>query len=275
MKTWFITGTSSGLGRVLTEQLIDRGDRVAATLRRPEALDDLRAAAGDRLWTAELDVTRPADVRSVVDRAFAHFGTVDVVVSNAGYALYAAIEEPTREQIRRVLDTDLVGSIDVIRAALPHLRAQGNGRILQVSSAGGQVTYPGFGFYHAAKWGIEGFCETLAAEVAQFGIGVTIVEPGATPTGFTAAKDVAPNMPEYDTGQFGEARRLQSTGLFRGPNDAVAIVQAMIASADGPQAPLRLPLGVDTYEALHAAYGQRLELLEATRDLALSVAAGR
>lgn len=274
MKTWFITGTSSGFGRILTEELLGRGDRVAATLRRPEALDDLRETGGDRLWVAELDVTQPADVQRVVDQAFAHFATIDVVVNNAGYGLFAAIEEPTREQIRRVLDANLVGSIDVTRAALPHLRAQGGGRILQVSTADGQTAYPGFGFYHAAKWGIEGFCETLAAEVAQFGIGVTIVEPGATPTGFGAAKDSAPTMPEYDTGAFGEGRRAVNAGLFPSPSDPAAIVRAMIASADGPEAPLRLPLGADTYRDVHAAYLRRLELLEASRDLALSVTAG-
>jgi NAD(P)-dependent dehydrogenase (short-subunit alcohol dehydrogenase family) len=272
MKTWLITGTSSGFGRILTEELLIRGDRVAATLRRPEALDDLLSTGGDRLWVAELDVTQPASVQRVVDEAFGYFGTIDVVVNNAGYALFAAIEEPTREQIRKVLDTNLVGPIDVIRAALPHLRAQAGGRILQVSSAGGQIAYPGFGYYHGAKWGVEGFCETLAAEVAQFGIGVTIVEPGATPTGFSAAKDSAPAMPEYDTGAFGEARRIMAAGSFRGPNDALAIVRAMIASADDPGAPLRLPLGTDTYSHVHAAYLQRLELLEASQDLALSVA---
>ena len=274
MKTWFITGTSSGFGRILTEQLLDRGDRVAATLRRPEALDDLRATAGDRLWVAALDVTRPDDVRRVVDEAFAHFDTVDVVVNNAGYGLFAAIEEPTREQIRRVLDVNLIGSIDVIRAALPHLRAQGGGRILQVSSAGGQTVYPGFGYYHAAKWGIEGFCETLALEVAQFGIDVTIVEPGATPTAFTDGKDTAPGMSEYDAGAFGDLRRSIASGTFTGPNDAALVVQAMIAGVDRAEAPLRLPLGIDTYADVHAAYLRRLELLEKSRDVAVSVARG-
>lgn len=275
MKTWFITGTSSGFGRILTEELLERGDRVAATLRRPRELDGLRAGGGDRLWTAELDVTQPDDVRRVVDEAFAHFGTVDVIVNNAGYGLFSAIEEPTREQISRVLDVNLLGSIDVIRAALPHLRTRGRGRILQVSSAGGQTTYPGFGFYHAAKWGIEAICETLAAEVAQFGIEVTIVEPGMTPTGFSAAKDTAPAMPEYDTGAFGDGRRAIAAGLIRGQNDPVAIVRAMIASADGAEAPLRLPLGADTYRDVRAAYMRRLELLDASRDLALSVTESR
>jgi NAD(P)-dependent dehydrogenase (short-subunit alcohol dehydrogenase family) len=271
MKTWLITGTSSGFGRILTELLLDRGDRVAATLRRPDALDDLRTKAGDRLWVTTLDVTRPDDVRERVDEAFARFGTVDVIVNNAGYGLFAAVEEATREQIQRVIDTNLLGSIDVIRAALPHLRAQGHGRILQVSSAGGQTTYPNFSYYHAAKWGIEGFCETVAAEVAPFGIGVTIVEPGATPTGFGAGMDTAPIMTEYDATPAGDIRRAIMDGSFALNNDPEAIVRAMIASADGPDAPLRLPLGEDTYRDVRASYVKRLELLDASRETALSV----
>ena len=272
MKTWFITGTSSGFGRILTEQLLERGDRVAATLRRPEAVDDLRAAAGDRLWVAGLDVTRPADVQRVVDEAFTRLGRIDVVVNNAGHGLLAGIEEASREQVERVVDTNLIGSIDVVRAALPHLRAQGGGRILQVSSAGGQTTYPGFSYHHAAKWGVEGFCETLAAEVAPFGIGVTIVEPGATPTGFGAAVDSAPVMAEYDRGPVGFVRRAIADGSLPLTNDPLAIARAMIDSADGETAPLRLPLGDDTYRDVRASYVRRLELLDASRDLALSVA---
>jgi NAD(P)-dependent dehydrogenase (short-subunit alcohol dehydrogenase family) len=190
--TWFITGTSSGFGRLLAEQLLARGDRVAATLRRPEALKDLHAEHGDRLWLARLDVTDTEQVHRVVTDAFEALGTIDVVISNAGYGVFASVEEADDEQIRRVIDTNLLGSIHVIRAALPHLRSQGHGRILQVSSAGGQATYPNFSYYHASKWGIEGFCETVAREVAPFGIGLTIVEPGATPTGFGGALDTAP-----------------------------------------------------------------------------------
>ena len=271
MTTWFITGTSSGFGRLLTEQLLARGDRVAATLRRPEALDDLRAEAGDRLWTAALDVTRPDEVGRVVDEAFAHFGVIDRVVNNAGYGLFGAVEEPSREQIARVIDTNLTGSIDVIRAALPHLRRQGHGRILQVSSAGGQTTYPGFGYYHAAKWGIEGFCETLAKEVAPFGIGVTIVEPGATSTGFGAGLDQAAPMPEYEAGTVGATRRAILEGSLPLANDPVGIAAAMIASSDAEPAPLRLPLGGDTYRDVRASYVERLDLLDASKDVALSV----
>lgn len=183
---WFITGASSGFGRVLTEKLLARGDRVAATVRRPDALDDLRAEYGERLWTATLDLTEMAAVRQTVDRAFSELGRIDVVVSNAGYGLFGAAEEVTDEQVRHQIDTNLVGSIALIRAALPHLRAQGGGRILQVSSEGGQVTYPAFSLYHATKWGIEGFVDAVAKEVAPFGIAFTLVEPGPAGTNFGA-----------------------------------------------------------------------------------------
>ncbi|MBM9508157.1 SDR family oxidoreductase [Actinacidiphila acididurans] len=269
--TWFITGTSSGFGRLLTERLLARGDRVAATLRRTEALDDLCAEYGDRLRVARLDVTDTRQVREVVDDAFTALGTIDVIVNNAGYGVFAALEEATDEQIRRVVDTNLLGSIDVIRAALPHLRAQGHGRILQVSTAGGQTTYPNFGYYHASKWGIEGFCETVAREIAPFGIGLTIVEPGATPTGFGGALDTAPAMPEYDSTPAGEVRRAIADGSFVLPNDPGRIADAMIDLVDTGATPLRLPLGSDTYHDVRASLVARLEEHEAHRDVALSV----
>ena len=269
MKTWFITGTSSGFGRLLTEQLLARGDRVAATLRRPEALDDLRGR--DRLWTAQLDVTDRAQVHHVVSEAFRALGTIDVVVNNAGYGVFASAEEATDEQIRRVIDTNLLGSIDVIRAALPHLRAQGHGRILQVSTAGGQTTYPNFGYYHASKWGIEGYCETVAQEIAPFGIGLTIVEPGATPTGFGSALDAAPVMPEYEETPAGDVRRAVASGKFALPSDPEKVTQAMIDMIEDGTVPLRLPLGSDTYEHIRAALVARLAEHDAHYDVAVSV----
>ncbi|MDO9407020.1 SDR family oxidoreductase [Patulibacter sp.] len=271
-KTWFITGTSSGLGRGLVERALERGDRVAATLRRTDALDDLRATYGDRLWTARLDVTDAAAVRSTVDAAAADLGRLDVVVSNAGYGLFGAVEEATDEQVRRQIETNLLGSAWVIRAALPHLRAQGGGRILQVSSAGGQTTYPNFGLYHASKWGIEGLAETLAQEVAPLGIGVTIVEPGATPTEFGAGLDRATVSEAYDRTPAGDVRRAVADGSFEQPGDAEKVVAAIIASVDDAAAPLRLPLGPDTYADVRASLVARLEALDAARDVALSVA---
>ena len=271
-KTWFITGTSSGFGLLLTRRLLERGDRVAATLRRPEALDELCAEHGDRLWVRRMDVTDTAEVRTVVDAAFADLGTVDVVVNNAGYAVFAAVEEATDEQIRQVVDTDLIGSISVVRAALPHLRAQGHGRILQISTAGGQTTYPNFGYYHAAKWGVEGFCQTVAQEIAPFGIGLTIVEPGASPTGFGAALATAPIMPEYDAGPAGDVRRAIASGAFPLVNDPEKIAAAIVDLVDSGEVPLRLPLGPDTYEDVRASLVARLAEHDAHREIALSVA---
>ena len=197
-KTWFVTGTSTGFGRALTEKLLARGDRVAATLRKPDALDDLHERYGERLWIAVLDVTDTPAVHDVVNRAFAGLGRIDVVVNNAGYGLFGAAEEVSDAQIRHQVETNLIGSIQVVRAALPHLRAQGGGRILQVSSTGGQYSFPGFGLYHATKWGIEGFIEALAKEVEPFGIACTIVEPGAAATAFGASMISPPQMPVYE-----------------------------------------------------------------------------
>ncbi|RAS65902.1 short-subunit dehydrogenase [Lentzea atacamensis] len=266
--TWFITGTSSGLGRLLTEKALARGDRVAATLRRPEVLDDLRS---DRLWATRLDVTDTGQVRRVVDEAFAALGTIDVIVNNAGFGVFAAVEEATDEQIRQVIDTNLLGSIHVIRAALPHLRAQGHGRILQVSTAGGQTTYPNFSYYHASKWGVEGFCETVAREIEPFGIGLTIVEPGAAPTGFGDSLATAPITPEYDAGPAGDTRRALADGTFPLVNDPEKIADAMIDLVDRGATPLRLPLGLDTYQDVRASLVARLAEHDAHREAALSV----
>lgn len=273
MQTWFITGTSSGFGRKLTEKLLERGDRVAATVRQPSELDELKRQYGDRLWVAQLDLTEPAAIRRVVDAAFAELGPIVVVVSNAGYGLFGAAEEVTDEQLQQQIDTNLLGSIHLIRAALPHLRAQGGGRLLQLSSAGGQTTYPNFSLYHASKWGIEGFAETVAKEVAPFNIGVTIVEPGATPTGFGSKGLVhAPAMAVYDNTPAGDVRRGLFNGSFPVPGDADKVVQAILTSADQHPAPLRLALGPDTYNDVRAELVARLAALDAQKDVALAAA---
>jgi NAD(P)-dependent dehydrogenase (short-subunit alcohol dehydrogenase family) len=271
VSTWFITGSSSGFGRLLTEQLLARGDRVAATARHPEAVADLGEEHGDRLWTGRLDVTDAGQAREVMADAFAALGTIDVVVSNAGYGALGAVEELADEQLRRVIDTNLLGSINVIRAALPLLRKQRHGRILQVSAAGGQTAYPFFGAYIASKWGIEGFCETVAREVAPFGVGVTIVEPGATPTGFGAAVDIAPALDDYAGTPAGEVRQAITGGQFTFPNDAAKIAAAMISLVDSGATPLRLTLGSDAYDDVHASLSARLAELERQHDVAFSV----
>lgn len=269
-KTWFITGTSSGFGKIMTEKLLARGDRVAATLRKVEVLDDLKARYGDRLWIAALDVTDTKAVHAVIDRAFAELGRIDFVVSNAAYALFGAGEEVTDEQIRQQIDTNLIGSISVIRACLPHLRAQGGGRVLQVSSEGGQIAYPNFGLYHATKWGIEGFVEAIAQEVAPFGIEFTLAEPGPASTGFRSGLVSPPPMAVYDDTPAGEVRAAVNSGSFVLTGDPVKMVQAMIDSTEHSPAPLRLAMGSSTYASIRKALLSRLAVLEAQKDIALS-----
>lgn len=269
-RTWFITGTSSGFGRILTEQLLGRGERVAATVRRVDALDDLQARYGDRLWVTPLDVTDAVAVRRVIDRAFADLGRIAVVVNNAGYGLFGAGEEVSDEQIRQQIDTNLIGSIQVIRAALPHLRAQGGGRILQVASEGGQIAYPNFSVYHATKWGIEGFVEAVAQEVAPFQIAFTIVEPGPTATGFGASLVSPPPLAVYDETPAGEMRRAVANRTLALTGDPLKMARAMIACVDRTPAPRRLTLGSAAYTGIRAALEGRLAALEADMDIALS-----
>ena len=267
--TWLITGASSGFGRLLTERLLARGDRVAATLRRMDALDDLRAEAGDRLLELELDVTDTPAVRRVVDQAFADLGRIDVVVSNAGYGLFGAAEELGDAEIRRQLDTNLLGSIQLIRAALPHLRAQGGGRVLQVSSEGGQIAYPNFSLYHATKWGIEGFVEAVALETAPFGVEFTLVEPGPTRTGFGDGLSVAPALAAYRHTPAGEMRHARDTGASAWVFDEPGwMVDAMIASATQSPAPRRLTLGAGSYHRVRQGLTERLAALEAQKVVA-------
>lgn len=271
MSTWLITGTSSGFGRLLAETVLERGGSVVGTSRTLDRLRDLQDRFGERFLPCELDVTDPDAVRRVVDSAFSDSRRIDVLVNNAGVGVFASVEETTEQQLTEVVETNLLGSIRVIRAALPHLRAQRGGRILQIASSGGSTTYPNFSSYHASKWGIEGYCETLAAEVAPFGIAVTIVEPGATPTGFGESMLRAPAMPEYDQTPAGEMRRQLAEPGNELPNDPAKIVDAITDLVDSDRTPLRLPLGPDAYADIRASLLARLELHEASREIALSV----
>jgi NAD(P)-dependent dehydrogenase (short-subunit alcohol dehydrogenase family) len=270
MKTWFITGTSSGFGRILTQKLLLRGDRVAATLRKPEALNDLKAQYADHLWIAPLDVTDTAAIYQTVARAFTDLGHIDVVVNNAAYALFGAAEEASEEQIRHQIDTNVMGSIGVIRAALPHLRAQGGGRILQISSEGGQIAYPNFSYYHTTKWAIEGFVEAVAQEVAPFHIEFTLVEPGPTKTNFVGGLVRPPAMAVYDHTPAGEIRRALVNGSFNVTGDPDKMVDAMLRSVDQSPAPRRLTLGRDAYMRVRAALVERLAALDAQKEIAFS-----
>ena len=254
----------------MTEALLEAGDRVAATLRKVNALDELRERHGDRLWVAELDVTETSAVRQVVNRAFDAMGRIDVVVNNAAYALFGAAEEASDAQIKQQIETNLVGSIQVIRAALLRLRAQGGGRILQLSSEGGRIAYPSFSLYHATKWGIEGFVEAVAQEVAPFGIEFTIIEPGPAKTSFGAGLVSPPAMAVYDQTPAGEVRRALAAGTFRVRGDPVKMVREMIAVVERSPAPRRLTLGSGVHARIRRTLVERIAALDAQADIARS-----
>ncbi len=269
-KTWLITGTSSGLGRAMVEQLLERGDRVAATVRRDDALADLRQTHGERLRVVTLDLTDTAGLRAAVAETFRRLGRIDVVVSNAAYGLVGAAEELSDAQIERQIATNLTGTIQFIRAVLPALRQQGGGRIVQVSSEGGQTTYPAFSLYHATKWGIEGFVEAVAKEVKPFGIDFLLAEPGPTATNFGAGIDLAPPLAAYDQTPAGEVRRAVQGRTFAIYGDAGRTVAAILAAADAEKPPFRLPLGSTAYENLTRELTGRLAEIQAQRDVAFS-----
>lgn len=273
-RTWFITGINRGLGRSLAEALLERGERVAGTARKTGELDDLKSAYGERLWVASLDLTDASAIEEVVNEAFAAFGRIDVVVNNAGYSLAGAAEECPVEMIRHQFDTNLMGSILVVKAALPHLRAQGGGRILQVASGAGQLGFPGLSLYCASKWGIEGFIEALAPEVAPFGIAATIVEPGAIRTDFGSTGTMPPAIDAYEISPASMMRKavdgLRDGAATQAVGDPAKMARAMIESVGQTPAPKRLVLGSDVYDWLLGAHRERGAALEAQRELAFS-----
>lgn len=270
-RTWFITGVNSGFGRSMTEQLLARGDRIAGTTRDLSAMAELKTRYADLLWLAELDVTDSASIRRVVDQAFEQLGRIDVLVSNAGYGLFGAAEEITDEQLTHQIDTNLVGSMQLVRAVLPHFRRQQAGRILQLSSVGGQAAFPGASAYHASKWGIEGFIDAVGQEVAAFNIGCTLVEPGGARTAFRyGSSRLAPRIAAYDASPASMARRMIEEGTSVPVGDPAKMTALMIASVDQHPAPQRLALGSDAYTTMHRQLSARLAALEAQKELAFS-----
>jgi NAD(P)-dependent dehydrogenase (short-subunit alcohol dehydrogenase family) len=269
-KTWLITGATSGLGLEMAQQLLAEGHTVIATARRPDALAQLSRDHPAHLHVVQLDLIDPDSIISAVDDAFERHDRIDVIVSNAGYGLFGAAEEITTAQIDRQIATNLAGSIHLIRAVLPHLRRQGGGRIVQVSSEGGQIAYPGFSLYHATKWGIEGFVESVAQEVASFGIDFIIAEPGPTGTNFGASLDLAEPMAAYGETPAGAIRRAFSDGSFEIKGDAARTVAAMISAAESDAPPLRLTLGSTAYSSISQALQKRLTAIQAQQALAHS-----
>nr|WTB28650.1 SDR family oxidoreductase [Streptomyces sp. NBC_00830] len=272
--TWFITGATAGIGRATVSQLLKRGDRVWATARRPAPLDDLAAAYPQQLRTSALDVTDTAALRADVDRAFAEFGRIHVIFANAGRGAFGAAEELSDASVEGQIALNMTAPIQLTRAALPHLRAQGGGRIIYTSSMGGQINTPGGSMYHASKWGAEGFFESVIAELQPLGIGITIVEPGNVRTGFGSALEIADPISAYATTPVGQVRQIIEQAGGNLTADALGnpekIAAAVIDSATQEPAPRRLALGSDAYDAIRGALQGRLAELETAKDLAHS-----
>ncbi|TGE21002.1 SDR family NAD(P)-dependent oxidoreductase [Hymenobacter metallicola] len=260
-KIWFITGASRGFGRVWTEAALQRGDKVAATARQRASIADFVDKYGANVLTLELDVTNPEQVKTAVARAHAHFGRLDVVLNNAGYSLVGTIEEAGLADIRALYETNVLGAVSVIQAALPLLRAQGHGHILGTSSNLGHVTLPVIGTYCSSKWAFEAIHESLAAEVAPFGIKVTIIEPGAYATEFGSPESLrfAAGLDVYT--DFKNAFFADLRNLERG--DPAATPPALFAVVDAEQPPLRLFLGSHNLPWVRTAYAERLATWEA------------
>ncbi|MFJ2647552.1 SDR family NAD(P)-dependent oxidoreductase [Streptomyces sp. NPDC087420] len=262
-KTWFITGTSRGFGRHWAEAALERGDRVTATARDLTTLEPLAERHGDRVLTLALDVTDKAAVDAAVSRAAEHFGALDVVVNNAGFMQFGAVEEVGEEQARQQIETNFFGALWVTKAAVPLLRARGGGSIIQVSSVGGVLAFPTLGLYHASKWALEGLTQSLAAEVAGFGIRVTLVEPIAYGTGLLENGVRATADPAYDPAR--AALYAGADGLVTGdPRDTR---DALLELADSAAPPLRVFLGRGGLEILREEYGRRLDGWEKWDDL--------
>jgi len=258
-KVWFITGTSKGFGRIWAEAALARGDRVAATARDVTTLRPLVERYGERVAAIALDVTDRTAVHSAISESHERFGRLDVVVNNAGYGLFGAIEEVSEAEARAQLETNLFGALWVTQAVLPILRGQRSGHIIQVSSIGGVNAFPIVGLYHASKWGLEGFTQSLAAEVSGFGIKVTLIEPGgfATDWGGPSAKHATP-LPIYD----GTRAALDKWRKSFVPGDPQATGPAILRVVDAADPPLRVFFGSSGLPMLRAEYAKRIDTWE-------------
>jgi NAD(P)-dependent dehydrogenase (short-subunit alcohol dehydrogenase family) len=243
-RNWFITGASTGFGRILAEELLKSGNKVVATARKLAQVADLEEQYPETAKALPLDVTDAAQVASTVAAAIAHFGHIDVVVNNAGFGLTGAVEEVSQAEYGPAFDTNVFGLVHVTQAFLPHLRERRSGHILNLSSIGGLMGLPGWGFYNATKFAVEGLSEALAVEVAPLGIHVTIVEPGPFRTDFLGRSGVVAekHIADYDA-TAGKTRDYRDEHTGRQPGDPVRAVHAMMQVVDSPNPPLHLLLG--------------------------------
>jgi NAD(P)-dependent dehydrogenase (short-subunit alcohol dehydrogenase family) len=243
-RVWFITGTSTGFGRLLAEELLKRGERVIATARDISKVADLPQQYPDKARAFTLDVTKPAEITSIVEQAIAVFGQVDILVNNAGYGVNGAIEEVSEDEFEPMFQTNIYGPIRITRAFLPHFRQRRSGHIFNLSSIAGLIGSPGWGFYSATKFAVEGFSEALAAELKPLGVHVTVVEPGPFRTDFLgrSGKLARRELPEY-AATAGKAREYLRTQSGKQPGDPHKAVEAILTAANSPEPPLHLILG--------------------------------
>lgn len=269
-KIWFITGSSRGLGRSLTEAVLAAGDKVVATARDPQALQELAVEYPGQVFPLKLDVTDYEAVYDAVRAAVDHFGKIDVLVNNAGFGIVGAVEAFTDAQVRSQLETNLYAPIEITRAVLPYMREQGYGRILQISSIGGRVGNAGIAIYQAAKFGLSGFSEALAKEVAPLGIRVTSIEPGGFRTDWSGnSMSYAPHVDGYEA-TVGQRIKFFTGGNFVPVGDPVKAARVMIDLADHPNPPIHLVLGSEAISILKHEDTQRHAEMENWLPVSLS-----
>jgi NAD(P)-dependent dehydrogenase (short-subunit alcohol dehydrogenase family) len=267
-RVWFITGCSTGFGRVLAEAALERGDKVVATARKPQSLHALVTAHPDRALACQLDVTNAHDIQTSIAAAHARFGQIDVLVNNAGFVQLGAIEEVSSEDYRAIFDTNLFGTIEVTRAALPAMRTRRSGTVMMMSAMGGHTAGPGIGYYCATKFGMEAVAESLSNELAPLGIRVMIVEPGNFRTEVLAAiRSPSTSIADYDA-TAGTLRRRFETSHGTQPGDPAKAVAAIFKALDAPSPPLRLPLGRDAVERIRAKLAHVNRDIDAWADVA-------
>lgn len=268
---WLITGVSSGFGLELTKQLLENGQTVIGTVRKDKNVQDLMSQYPETFDREFLDVTDTDGIKMLVNKIYQKYGTIDVLVNNAGYGLFGAAEELTDQDVDKIITTNLTGSIQMIRAVIPFMREQRAGRIIQISSYGGQVAFAGNSMYHATKWGIEGFCESVAQELAPFNVGVTIVEPGGARTEFRyGSAQVAELMPEYDNNPAHAFLAMldPENGLAAG--DPVRMATRIIESVAIEPAPLRMILGSQALDSTIQTLEKRVADFKKQTELAAS-----
>ena len=272
MRVWFITGASRGFGALITEQALSAGDAVVATARNPQTVID-RFGNQPNLLAVALDVTDEAQANTAAEQAVKRFGKIDILLNNAGFGLLGAVEEATAAEIEKLYATNVFGLLKVTRAVLPHMRRQRSGHVINISSIGGYVSYPGWGVYCSTKFAVEGLSEALSAELQPLGIKVTVVEPGFFRTDFLDESSLTVShgaISDYDETPAGAMRTMAAGANHAQPGDPARLAKAMVKLVNDPNPPLRMPFGSDTVAAIETKNASVAKELGTWRDLAIS-----